>query len=61
MTFNKNPTICHQPKREDKDEDEQFKKDKAERQRMAELLAEREKMLSRWLDCTIYILVDLVG
>ena len=36
-----------QKRREEKDEEEQFKEDKAERQRMAELLAEREKILSR--------------
>ena len=29
-------------------EEERFEREKAERQRIAELLAEREKLLSRW-------------
>ena len=38
----------HQWQREGLSEEERFEREKAERQRIAELLAEREKLLSRW-------------
>ena len=38
----------HQLQREGLSEEERFEREKAERQRIAELLAEREKLLSRW-------------
>ena len=38
----------HQRHREGLSEEERFEREKAERQRIAELLAEREKLLSRW-------------
>ena len=36
-------------------EEERFEREKAERQRIAEQLAEREKLLSRWLLRLIFL------